>query len=80
MSGKDGKVKWNKLKEEKKKLKEKRKAGRGGVDQYKLTVEAKAIWEKLRDGSNSAEKQEQLVNELFMLLKSEIPNVSCGFK
>lgn len=64
------------MKIEKKKLKESRKVQRTGEDQYQLSMKAKSIWEKLRKKSLSPDKKESLVNDLFMLLKSHIPNVS----
>uniref|UniRef100_A0A1B6I1C4 PUM-HD domain-containing protein n=1 Tax=Homalodisca liturata TaxID=320908 RepID=A0A1B6I1C4_9HEMI len=73
--GKDGKPEWNKVKTEKKKLKEDRKVRRTGQDQYQLSVKAKSIWEKLRRPDESTTKKEALVNDLFMLLKGQIPNV-----
>ncbi|XP_054260772.1 pumilio homolog 3 isoform X2 [Macrosteles quadrilineatus] len=72
---KDGKPLWNKVKSEKKKLKETRKAHRTGEEQYQISVKAKAIWEKLRGKNHTDEKKEALVNELFMLLKGQTPNI-----
>uniref|UniRef100_A0A1B6EYC5 PUM-HD domain-containing protein n=1 Tax=Cuerna arida TaxID=1464854 RepID=A0A1B6EYC5_9HEMI len=74
--GKDGKPEWNKVKTEKKKLRENRKVRRTGEDHYQLTMKAKNIWEKLRRRTDeNTTKKEALVNDLFMLLKGQIPNV-----
>uniref|UniRef100_A0A1B6L0Z9 PUM-HD domain-containing protein n=1 Tax=Graphocephala atropunctata TaxID=36148 RepID=A0A1B6L0Z9_9HEMI len=73
--GKDGKPQWNKVKTEKKKLREDRKVRRTGEDQYQMSQKAKNIWENLRKKGQSAEQREALVNDLFMLLKGQIPNL-----
>jgi len=72
---KNGKPQWAKVKSEKKKLKETRKVHRSGEEQYQLSVKAKKIWERLRKKKIKVEEKEALVNELFMLLKGQIPNV-----
>jgi len=66
------KTDWKRMKSEKKELKEKRKIKTsGGNDNFELGVNAKKIWEELRQEKIKPDRKEELCSQLYKLIKGK---------
>lgn len=62
---------WNKLKEEKKELREKRRAAQKNADSYEVSIEARKILEGIRSKKCPAAEQIKQLQNLYSLLKGK---------
>ena len=67
---------WNKLKNEKKALREKRRAAQKNADNYEVSIEAKKILEGIRSRKCPAAEQVKQLEKLHFLLKGKLLSVS----
>lgn len=71
--GEDGKTDWKKMKAEKKELKMKRKMKtQGGSENFELGVNAKKVWEELRQEKVKPERKEELCSQLHKMIKGKV--------
>lgn len=67
---------WNKLKEEKKTLREKRRAAQKSADSFEVSIEAKKILESIRSRKCPAAEQIKQLEKLYSMLKGKLLAVS----
>ncbi|KAK8406690.1 hypothetical protein O3P69_007338 [Scylla paramamosain] len=67
---------WKKLKAEKKELKMKRKEKNlGSSERYELSIQAKKIWEELRQANCKKERQKELCKELISKVQGKLKSL-----
>lgn len=73
--GETEKPDWNKMKEEKKALRIKRRTEASGADMYELSTQAKKLMEPLRDRKCSKNQQLEQIPKVYSLLKGNLSTV-----